>query len=76
MAALRSTFGFGLSLAAAWLLCATLAEAFVAWYSGTEVELELQGWIHLGLQAVVDLAACVLGWRIGCSAVRDRLTRV
>lgn len=56
--------GLLLCLASLWLLYGLGMELFIAWYSGSEPELDLLAWIHVALQAVVNLAAAVLGWRL------------
>lgn len=38
-------------------------EFLVAWYSGSESELDGFMQVHLALQVLVDLAALVLAWR-------------
>lgn len=51
-------------VAAVWLLYSIGTEFFIAWYSGSELELDLRGQIQLALQLLVDVAALVLAWRV------------
>jgi|LakMenEpi03Aug12_release.lakeMendotaPanAssembly.Ray.scaffolds.fasta_scaffold1936991_2 hypothetical protein len=53
-----------LCLASAWLIYGIAMELFIAWYSGTEADLGLLAWITLAAQAVVNLVAAMLAWRI------------
>lgn len=51
-------------MASAGLIYGTSMELFIAWYCGTEIALELLGWIILGVQVIVNLVAAALAWRI------------
>lgn len=53
-----------LCLASVWLLYGIAIEFFIAWYSGSEVKLGPLAQVTVAVQVLVDLAACVLSWRI------------
>lgn len=61
---MKKLLGLLLCLASLWLAYGLCMEVFIAWYSGSEDQLDLRDWVHLALQVLVDLAAACFGWRL------------
>ena len=51
------------TVAASWSLY-TAAELLVAWYSGSEDQIPMQGWIRVGADVFVCTAAIAMAWQL------------
>lgn len=61
---MRRAFAILVCIAATYSLFLTSMELLLVWYSGSEDQITLRGWIDLGVHTFVHVAALAMAWQL------------
>lgn len=61
---MRRAFAILVCIAATYSLFLTSMELLLVWYSGSEDQISLRGWIDLGVITFVHVAALAMAWQL------------